>query len=93
MEVFNLIIDRKVEIWRREKVSIEAKSLEEATQKALVHDYLAPDDLEYLYETEYHLRPEETPPYDRPTIEVMDENGELLRDNLGYGSKQLRTDT
>lgn len=91
MEVFDLIVDRKVEIWRRDKVSIEAKSLEEAAQKALMHDYLA-EDSEYLYETECTMSPDQVFPYDQATVEVMDEHGELLRDNLGYGSKQLRED-
>lgn len=93
MEIFNLIVDRKVEIWRRDKVSIKAESLEEAAQKALTHDYLVPEDSEYLYETECTMSPDQVFPYDQATIEVMDENGKLLRDNYGYGSKQFREDS
>lgn len=92
MEIFNLIVDRRVEIWRRDKVSIEAESLEEAAQKALEHDYHSPDDTEYLYETECIMRPDQVFPYSQATIEIMDENGELLIDNYGHGSKQLRED-
>lgn len=92
MEIFNLIVDRKVEVWRRDKVSIKAGSLEEAAQKALIHDYLVPEDSEYLYETECTMSPDQVFPYDQATIEVMDEDGKLLRDNCGYGSKQLRED-
>lgn len=52
MEVFKLTVDRKVEVWRRDHVEIEAESLEEAVNKAIKHDYLVPDDSEYLYDTE-----------------------------------------
>ncbi len=84
MEVFNLIIDRKVEIWRRDKISIEAESLEEAVSKALSHSYIS-EDSEYLYETEYTTDPEQVFPYNSATIEVMDEHGNILKDNYGGG--------
>lgn len=86
MEVFNLIVDRKVEIWKRDKVSIEAESIEEAVQKALNYNYIS-ENSEYLYETEYPV----DPVYPDPTIEVMDEHGNILKDN--YGGGQLQFDT
>ena len=86
MEVFNLIVDRKVEIWRRDKISIEAESIEEAVQKALNYNYIL-EDSEYLGETEYPV----DPVYPDPTIEVMDEHGNILKDN--YGGGQLQFDT
>lgn len=86
MEVFNLIVDRKVEIWRRDKISIEAESIEEAVQKALNYNYIL-EDSEYLCETEYPV----DPVYPDPTIEVMDEHGNILKDN--YGGGQLQFDT
>ena len=86
MEVFNLIVDRKVEIWRRDKISIEAESIEEAVQKALNYNYIL-EDSEYLCETEYPV----DPVYPDPTIEIMDEHGNILKDN--YGGGQLQFDT
>lgn len=86
MEVFNLIVDRKVEIWRRDKISIEAESIEEAVQKALNYNYIS-ENSEYLCETEYPV----DPVYPDPTIEVMDEHGNILKDN--YGGGQLQFDT
>lgn len=78
MEKFKLIVDRKVEVWRRDRVTIEAESLEEATNKAFDEDYL-PDESEYLYETEGDLDLNS----DRhcATIEVMDEGYNVLKDN------------
>ena len=86
MTRFDLIVDRKVEIWRRDKISIEAECLEEAVQKALNYDYIS-EDSEYLYETECPT----DPVYPYPTIEVMDEHGNILKDN--YGGGQLQFDT
>ena len=68
METFRLIVDRKVEVWRRDNVSIEAESLEEAVNKAIEHDYLVPDDSEYLYDTECTMSPEQVFPYNSATI-------------------------
>lgn len=91
METFRLIVDRKVEVWRRDNVSIEAESLEEAVNKAIEHDYLVPDDSEYLYDTEYTMSPEQVVPYNSATIEIMDEYGNILKDN--YGGGQFQSDT
>lgn len=90
MEVFNLIVDRRVEVWRRENISIEAESLEDAAMKALRHDYIS-DGSEYLYETENTMFPEQIFPYPAATIEVMDEHGNVLKDN--YGGGQFQSDT
>ena len=83
MEVFKLIVDRKIEVWRRDHVSIEAKSLEEAVNKAIKHDYIVPDNSEYLYDTECTMNPEQVFPYNAATVEVMDENFKVLKDNYG----------
>lgn len=84
MEVFDLIVDRKVEIWRRDNVSIEAESLEQAISKALCHDYIS-EDSEYLYDTECVMNTDQTYPYPAATIEVMDKCGNVLKDNYGIG--------
>lgn len=91
MEVFKLIVDRKVEVWRRDHVEIEAESLEEAANKAIRHDYLVPDDSGYLYDTECTMDPEQVFPYSAATVEVMDEHWNILKGN--YGGGQLRSDT
>lgn len=91
METFRLIVDRKVEVWRRDNVSIEAGSLEEAVNKAIEHDYLVPDDSEYLYDTECTMSPEQVFPYNAATVEIMDEYGNILKDN--YGGGQFQSDT
>lgn len=83
MELFKLIVDRKVEVWRRDYVSIEAESLEEAVYKAMEHEYLVPDNTEYLYETECTMCPEQVIPRNAATVEVMDENFKVLKDNYG----------
>lgn len=91
MEVFDLIVDRKVEVWVRDHVSIKAKSLEEAVDRAIKHDYFLPDSSEYLYDTECTMDPEQVFSYNAATVEVMDEHGNVLKDN--YGGGQLRSDT
>lgn len=90
MKEFDLIVDRKVEVWRRDKITIEAESLEEAVNKAMSHDYIS-EDCEYLYDTECTMGTDQTFPYPEATIEVMDEHGNILKDN--YGGGQLRLDT
>lgn len=90
MEVFELIVDRLTEIWKRDKVTIEAESLEEAVKKALKHDYIA-EDSEYIYDTGNTMFPEQVFPYPNATVEVMDEHGNVLKDN--YGGGQLQFDT
>lgn len=76
MEVFELIVDNKVEIWRRDRVRIEAETLEEAINAAESGEYDYVDDTEYLIDTETYLRPE-----DEVTCEVMDSSGKTLWDN------------
>ena len=76
MEVFELIVDNKVEIWRRDRVRIEAETLEEAINAAESGEYDYVDDTEYLTDTETYLRPEA-----EVTCEVMDSSGKTLWDN------------
>lgn len=83
MEVFRLIVDRKVEVWKREVVDIEATSLDEAVEKAYKNDYIPEGDSEYLYETEYTMNPEQCIPNQSATVEVMNSNYEILKSNYG----------
>ena len=78
---------RKAELEKASKeIASGAISFEEAVQKALNYNYIL-EDSEYLCETEYPV----DPVYPDPTIEVMDEHGNILKDN--YGGGQLQFDT
>lgn len=83
MEVFELIVDKKVAVWKRKKVKIKAESLDSAI------DFLLRDNInigevsvvEYLNNTEEHLEPG----YDHPmTLEVMDTSYKVLKTNEIY---------
>lgn len=79
MEVFTLIVDEKVSVWRRSRITIEAESMEEAVKDCIQNGTLnAVDfiDSEYLNETEEYIKPDDF--YNPVTIEVMDENYKTL---------------
>lgn len=80
MEVFELIVDTKVSIWKRDIVCIRADSLEEAAKIALDSNGFLANCLstEYLVETEHPLKPDKD---DRTTVEIMDLEGNILIDN------------
>ena len=80
MEVFKLMIDTKVSIWKRDIVCIRADSLEEATKIAFNNNGFLVDCLstEYLVETEHPLKSNEDNP---TTVEIMDLDGNILIDN------------
>ena len=80
MEVFKLMIDTKVSIWKRDIVCIRADSLEEATKIAFDNNGFLADCLstEYLVETEHPLKSNEDNP---TTVEIMDLDGNILMDN------------
>ena len=86
MEVFKLMIDTKVSIWKRDIVCIKANSLEEATKIAFDNNGFLADCLstEYLVETEHPLKSNEDNP---TTVEIMDLDGNILIDN-DISSKQ-----
>lgn len=80
MEVFKLIVDEKIEGWRRSYIDVEADSLEEAVEMvkedsigAAVDDGIY--DSEFLYETEELVKRSPEHPC---TIEIMDRNWNLL---------------
>lgn len=78
MEVFKLIVDEKVAVWRRSHITIEANSLEEAVKDCIengvgnAHEFI---DSEYLFETEEPLSPDDNHPV---TVEVMDTSYNIL---------------
>lgn len=53
---YDLIIDEKVEVWRRTRATVEANNLEDAIKKCLKGDYYPIED-ELLYDTETLLDP------------------------------------
>lgn len=79
MEIFDLIVDEKVSVWRRSHIKVEAESLEEAVKSCVesgvgvASDFI---DSEYLYETEEYIPQDE---YSNPvTVEVMDNHYRTL---------------
>lgn len=86
MEVFELMVDTKVSIWKRDIVCIRADSLEEATKIAFDNNGFLANCLstQYLTETECPLKPNKD---DRTTVEIMDLEGNILIDN-DISSKQ-----
>ena len=82
MEIFDLIVDEKVSVWRRSRIKVEAESLEEAVKNCVesgvevASDFI---DSEYLDETEEYI------PQDKysnlVTIEVMDDHYRTLATN------------
>lgn len=55
--IFSLLIDEKIEVWKRTSVDVEADNLEDAIKKCLEDDYVVTD-YETLYETEQLLSPD-----------------------------------
>ncbi len=73
---YDLYFDEKLEIWRRNYVTIEADSEEEAINKILEGNYDI-DDSELLFETEAYI-----PPKEGATLEIYDtDSDELLYNN------------
>lgn len=70
MKSFELILDEKVEVWRRTRCIVKTNTLEEAIElvKNGKYDCL---DSEILYETEYVMDPKDNE--NEPTVEIFDE--------------------
>ncbi len=79
MEVFELTVDNKVEVWRRDIVKVEAENLEEAITYAEAGEYDDVIDSEYLSDTETYLRPKDVDGF--MTCEIMDASGKTLWHN------------
>lgn len=72
-----LFVDKKVEIWRREYIDVNAETEQEAVQKYLNGDYEIYD-TDFIYETESPIEPT-----DYPTEELYSrDNYECLWTNL-----------
>lgn len=72
-QTFGLIVDNRVEIWRRDRVTIKAETLEEAISHAESGDYDYVYDTEYLSDTEIYLGPKDVDGF--MTYEIMDAFG------------------
>lgn len=79
MEVFEVIVDEKVSVWRRSHIKIKAESLEDAVKDCIengIGNASEITDSEYLYETEDYVQQDD---YLNPTtIEVMDDHYNIL---------------
>lgn len=76
MEVFELIVDRKVEVWVRDFTKVKAESLDEAIDKCFKEDYES-DSSEVIFGTELGSESYNG----EPTIEIYDKDFKLLKDN------------
>lgn len=80
---YNLVVDRRVIVWKRERVSIEAESLEDAVNKGLWDNYDEQGEFS-LIETGELLDPDYD---DCATTEVYSEDlHTLYKDNRGRGT-------
>ena len=82
MELFNLIVDEKVAVWRRSYITVEADSLEEAVKDCIERGSDAATDTldsNYIFETEECIHPE-----DDFTVEVMDRHYNTLGTNATF---------
>lgn len=70
MKSFELILDEKVEVWRRTRCIVETNTLEEAIELVKNGEYDCLDS-EILYETEYVMAPKDNE--NEPTVEIFDE--------------------
>ena len=70
MSEFNMRVEEMISMWRREYVTVEAETLEEAIQKCIDGDYNI-DDSECLYETAERM----------DENEVQDSTLEIFQDN------------
>lgn len=79
MEVFKLIVDEKVKVWKRTYINVEAESLEQAVEMVRKEGLDACDDgiydTEFLYESEDPLPPS---PEDPCTLEILDREWNIL---------------
>lgn len=75
---YYLVVDKLVKVWSRERVTVKADTLDEAAKKALNGDYYLYD-VDYLYETEELMDPE-----DSPTVEILDKSYNILTDNFHH---------
>lgn len=76
MEIFRLIRDDYVKIWRRTYFDVQAESLEKAIELVKQEDGEVLHS-EFLYETEELLEP-----INEATTEIMDEHNNIVYSNL-----------
>ena len=77
---YELIVDEKISVWRRNYVIVEADSLEEASKECLnFSDKVDIEDYDYILEAEEELNPGDV--IKGFTVEVMDRNFKSLATN------------
>lgn len=62
---FNIYVDSKIVIWKRQYIEVEAKSKDEIVTKVLNNNFKC-DEIEYLMETEDPIQSS----LNRPTLEI-----------------------
>lgn len=82
---YNFELEKKYTVWEKESHSIEASSCDEAVKEMKLHindEYKAPDSCdtsEIIFDTMTFIYPEDNGL--EPTIELFNENYELISDN------------
>lgn len=71
--IFNLLIDEKIEVWKRTSVNVEADNLEDAIKECLEDNYTITDS-EILYETERLLNPDHD---NGATVEIYSQDSNI----------------
>ena len=74
MSEFNIRVEERIAMWRREYVTVEAETLEEAIQKCIDEDYDI-DDFEDLYETAERMDENEV---QDSTFEIFQDDSDSL---------------
>lgn len=74
MSEFNMRVEERIAMWRREYVTVEAETLEEAIQKCIDRDYDI-DDSEDLYETAERMDENEV---QDSTFEIFQDDSDSL---------------
>jgi hypothetical protein len=80
MKEFTLKREEKVTVWKSYRVTVRAKSLEEAAKWLLETNDFAVDESEEFYETEELLTPEQNNGFS--TVEIRNEDGDIILQNV-----------
>jgi hypothetical protein len=82
---FDFVLDTKMTIWNRQKFSVEAATLEDAKEiaKRLVQDgeEIDPYDVDFIYETEEVMTPEQNNGYATVVLMHKEKNNSIILKN------------
>lgn len=87
MSEFNMRVEERISMWRREYITVEAETLEEAIQKCIDGDYDI-DDSEDLYETAERMDENEV---QDSTFEIFQDDSDSLVYTNNPTTKCLQT--